>query len=605
MASSLARNATTVIAPQLDRHNGLVYTREQLEMIAESGSDLVNQVFKRVPDTALDELEAIARRSTVITIYEIGCNAAFNGGVLFKINGKFLKETKHNAIQEPYIGWSRELQCHLNSFGVAFTVTEEHDVLYGVPRLIPMRLLSFGVHENIYGHRYYVVYPRRNSGFEASFLYMSMKGSSKAPIPGLYERPLKGIYVFEDPRYSPDGQGNLHSRLLSLRYEIDYLHNLYEENRAGVRLAVHPAVAIEQETEPYDPKNLKWVGPENPDEVYTDGDKRKTMEISPTGYHTLQQYINDAKFENDYGVVWERFDSFLRQFSLSEDGSCYRPLKGKGGIAYRNNPLGVGTMFLNAKQKAGTVIQGQQVQDLDKFRASVEETVGALFNVPRSRFAQAERGKTTSNDSENDKTFEDNQEALKKRMMPFIHKMFCLINRKKEEEFSPIGDSTFDCSEDMLSDSDNDGDDGTDANASGSDDEDNEVFTTESSVEVFLPSKPPPGELRQLRIDGVIKHDAYRHMVAARYGIPVSWTNEMPELTLQEINGIAPTVESSTVTSQSKQSNSTTGTAKATGTTVTKTGPPETGVGSKYDKKQQKANKPLNNTADLKRRKKK
>jgi len=220
--------------------------------------------------------------------------------------------------------------------------------------------------------------------------------------------------------------------------------------------------------------------------------------------------------------------------------------------------LGIRTLQLARNSKIGRQLAAQDLSLVLEHRAQCEELVGAMFGVPRGMFAQSTYTRAIKNE-EAIIMFQRSQMSLKLKLQAFLLRMYYEIygHHHIREVLSEVGEN----------------------NAM----EDQET----AMATITITGVPAPSTITNLYYEGSLKYEAYVQLTASMYGIPQSFFNKEPELSLQDINGIKDQLvesdgSSKTVTETEKKSRSATGQMSTTKTKQVKT----TGEGDSTSSKQ-------------------
>lgn len=528
----------------MDQHNIPTYTHAQLEQLAADPS-LAPTVFTEIDSDDVKRIDDAYQDSSLLRVAtSIAINGLLSGGILFeRAQGVFPKEFESQALQQAWSDWLRDLILSLWKYGFALCLKEYDPQLLGVPRVLNLDQLKIRFHEDPYGHRFYAAYARVDQDHDA----MLFAGGALSTVsPYTQEIPVRGVFVCEWDK--PARSGQLRSLIKSCLPDIGvYNCNVDYYLAAARRLSnppivtqfVAPDYSMEQETYmvQFEPIGRVQNGPVTLAKPKPKDDKAN---------EEIKQKACNMDVSPDPGITTS---SILR--------SHYAPLANR-----------VRTIDLPPNRQVARQDLPSIGVDIHNHRVELEERISAVFGVPRSMFAESQRSRTGS--VENEMMFMQSQRDLKQRVLPFCYKMYNMIYGELHLLRS-IADTT-------------------------------SLGTTpafeRNEVSITLPGVPPIESMMMLWQSGVLKYDATRQILKSAYGLPISFFNEMPALTLQEINGIKDTpIETKTSSNVSSKSNKTTPKTKSqsakkkTENTVTKI--PRTGFQSEYDKTQRKVNKPL------------
>jgi len=476
--------------------------------------------FALLDEEQIDELYETFHNDPIVTAASsIALNDLTGGGIVFERKNKTLSDEARRFYSECYLRFLVDLVRSLWMHGFAACVWERHPVYVGVPRVLDLRQLRIRVFEDIINTRHYAFFRR------PKFDPMTM-GKSTFPIsPLLDEEPLDGVIVFETE--PPDGQGRLHSRLLAVMPDLRYQQMLQSYHLEATRLASNPVLVEERPEMKYDPENLTF------------------SIVPPESIGHINNGEQEAKLS--FSELEERTEAARFAYNLSRGDSFASATAAARSQAMR---LGVRTLELPRNAKLGRQLQSQDLSLVLEHRAQCEELVGAMFGVPRGMFAQSTYTRAIKNE-EAIIMFQRSQMSLKLKLQSFMLRIYYEIYGHHHVQ-EAIAETT---------------------DVEGAD----EKAEQQASVTITITGVPAPTTISTLYYEGSLKYESYVQLCSSMYGIPSSFFNKEPQLSLQDINGIKEqlsaegTDSSKTVTQTEKKSRSATGQVSTTKTKQIKT----------------------------------
>jgi len=473
--------------------------------------------FAILDEHQIDDLYDIFHNDPIVTAASsIALNDLTGGGIIFERKNRTLTEEAKRFYSDCYLRFLVDLVRSLWMYGFAPCVWERHEIYIGVPRVLDLRHLRVRIYEDITNTRHYAFFrrPDARSFFKA--------GGNTFPVtPMIDEEPLSGIVVFETE--PPDGRGQLHSKLLAVLPELRYQHMLQAYHLEATRFASNPILVEERPEMKYDPENLDFsvVPPESMGQVNR-------------SEHTTKLTYTEAE---------QRGFAARYAFGLARGETV---LSAAAAAQLNASELGVQTLQLARNSKIGRQLAAQDLSLVLEHRAQCEELVGAMFGVPRGMFAQSTYTRAIKNE-EAIIMFQRSQMSLKLKLQAFLLRMYYEIyGHHHIQELLSEG-----AVEDEATDTDS------------------------VSATITITGVPAPSTVTNLYYEGSLKYDAYVQLSSAMYGIPKSFFNKEPELSLQDINGIKDQLvesdSSKTVTETEKKSRSATGQVSTTKTKQVKT----------------------------------
>jgi len=473
-------------------------------------------LFATVDERQIDDLYEVFHNDPIVNAASsIALNDLTGGGIVFERKNRVLTEEAKRFYSDCYLRFLVDLVRSLWMYGFAPCVWERHEVYVGVPRVLDVRQLRTRVFEDITNTRHYAFFRRP----QANSMFNPTKPLHTSPL--IDEEPIGGVLVFETE--PPDGRGRLHSKLLAVMPELRYQQLLQSFHLEATRFASNPIMVEERPEIKYDPDNLDY------------------SIVPPESVGQINRTEHRAKLT--YTEAEERGIAARYAFSLSRGESV---ATATAAAHLHASELGIRTLQLARNSKIGRQLAAQDLSLVLEHRAQCEELVGAMFGVPRGMFAQSTYTRAIKNE-EAIIMFQRSQMSLKLKLQAFLLRIYYEIyaHHHVQELLSEAGE------------------------------EDGTTEEDSASATITITGVPAPSTITNLYYEGSLKYESYVQLAASMYGIPRSFFNKEPELSLQDINGIKDQLvdsdESKTVTETEKKSRSATGQVSTTKTKQIKT----------------------------------
>ena len=422
----------------------------------------------------------------VITGFNFRMDALLNGGIIFKRQGKVLKDEAKHWLSSQFSALSREILRYRWCVGFVACAWVPDEKYNGRPIVLDLSQIEIRYKRSIFG--------------ESDFRYFHQPTNGSR---GMLE--IKDVTTFTfDP---PDRFGNLRSIIPLLAPDLMHENVVAYYDLVAMKGRALPVMVTEKDREIYDKDNISVPLARSPHEMglslgggyptkptEANGSTDQSMQII---HHTEQYYENTAPTMS--APIMNSVESLMR-------------------VPYFQShiKLDQGRRFINAPQPTGPA-------DLLQFRVARQERAFSLMGVPLSMISNnASMGgggggggsKKEDNNQHTFVMFDNSQQSLKLELISCIKSLFYSINMKAQltEYLTDTHPSKWNAKDAAES----------------------------AEVTVEIPSMPNEGSLVNYYNSGFITYDALTQYLASKHGIARSSFNPKPALTIKETNGIEP-----------------------------------------------------------------